>query len=70
MPELNLEALAERLTALEMQMATLRVGGTTPRDWRTVVGISEETDFSRLMQAEMAAARDKERRDLECESLP
>ena len=70
MPELNLEALAERLTALEMQMATLRGVVPPTRDWRTVVGISEESEFSRLMQAEIAAARAAEQRELDREGAP
>ena len=35
------------------------------KDWRSVVGISEMTDFSRLMQAEMDALRDADRRAAE-----
>lgn len=72
MSELTLEAVAERLAALERQVAALTAAVTPPqvsagvmpasRDWRSVVGISEETEFSRLMQAEMAAAREAERK--------
>ena len=65
MPELTLESLAARLSEVERELAALR---TRPpavipptRDWRSVIGISEETEFSRLMLAEMEAARDAER---------
>ena len=65
MPELTLEALAARVAALEREVSQLK--GKPPsvipptRDWRSVVGISEETDFSRAMMAEMAARREAER---------
>ncbi len=66
MPELTLESLAARLSEVERELAALR---TRPpavipptRDWRSVVGISEETDFSRAMQAEMDAAREAARK--------
>lgn len=69
MPEVTLEAVVERLAALERQVAALTAATPAPaglvpatRDWRSVVGISEETDFSRQMQAEMDAAREAERK--------
>lgn len=61
MPEVTLESLAARLAAVERELAALR-GVTLPsRDWRSVAGISEETEFSRRMQAEMKAIKDAER---------
>ena len=69
MPELTLESLAARVAELEREVTALK--GKPPsvlppmRDWRSVVGISEETDFSRAMQAEMAAAREAARRAAE-----
>lgn len=63
MPELTLESLAARVAELERKLAH-----TSPsvipasRDWRSVVGISEETEFSRGMLAEMAAYREDERK--------
>ena len=61
MPALTLETLAERVATLEQKLAAF--GGVIPptRDWRSVVGISEETEFSRNMLAEMEADRDAER---------
>lgn len=62
MPNLTLESLAARVTMLEEKFAA--IGGVIPatRDWRSVVGISEETEFSRLMAAEMEANREVERK--------
>ncbi len=61
MPELTLEALAARLAVVEQKLSALSAVVPPTRDWRSVVGISEETEFSRLMQAEMDAAREAER---------
>jgi hypothetical protein len=66
MPELTLESLAARVAELEREVVALK--GRPPsvippsRDWRSVIGISEESDFSRAMQAEMDALREAERR--------
>jgi len=63
MPEITLESLAARLDALERRFA-----GTSPsvvppsRDWRSVVGLSEENDFTRQMYADMQALREAERK--------
>ena len=62
MAELTLESLAARLEAVERTLAGQANVIPPTRDWRSVVGISEETEFSRLMQAEMAAAREVERK--------
>ena len=62
MPELTLEALAARLAVVEQKLSALSAVVPPTRDWRSVVGISQETEFSRLMQAEMDAARDAERK--------
>ena len=61
MNELTLEALAQRISALEQRMAML--AGVIPptKDWRSAVGISEETEFSRAWMAEMKALKDAER---------
>ena len=61
MPELTLEALAARLALVEQKLSALTAVVPPSRDWRSVVGISQETEFSRLMQAEMDAAREVER---------
>ena len=71
MPELTLESLAARVAELEREAAARKEApaGVIPatRDWRSVVGISEETEFSRAMQAEIQAARDAEQAALEAE---
>ncbi len=62
MNDLTLESLAERLAALERKVAALTPNVVPPaRDWRSVVGISEETEFSRQWLAEMTTRRDAER---------
>jgi hypothetical protein len=61
MEPLTLETLAARVATLEQKVAALGTVLPPVRDWRSVVGISEETEFSRLMAAEMAAAREAER---------
>ena len=63
MSELTLESLARRLEEVERRLNEQQPLVIAPtKDWRSVVGISEETDFSRLMQAEMNALRDADRR--------
>jgi hypothetical protein len=51
--------LAKRIEALEKKLAE----GTPPgkKDWRRVVGISEDNEFTRAMQAEIEANREAER---------
>lgn len=63
MNELTLESLAKRVEALERRLAG--TGNLIPplRSWQSVVGISEETEFSRAMQAEMKAIKDAERQE-------
>ena len=68
MSELTLESLARRLDEVERRLNEKQPSVITPtKDWRSVVGISEMTDFSRLMQAEMDALRDADRRSAETE---
>jgi hypothetical protein len=61
MPELTPEALAARLAVVEQKLSSLTAIVPPTRDWRSVIGISEETDFSRLMQAEMQTLREEHR---------
>ena len=65
MPELTLESLAARVAELERELSALKAKSpvviSPTRDWRSVVGISEETDFSRAMLAEMEANSEAER---------
>ncbi|MBX9580955.1 MAG: hypothetical protein K2X87_11660 [Gemmataceae bacterium] len=68
MPEVTLEAVAERLAALERQVAALtastRPPGAVPAvgDWRCVVGISADNEFTRQVLAEIEANSEAERR--------
>jgi len=48
------------VAALEKQVASLSSVIPPDGDWRSVVGISEETEFSRQMMAEMKAIREAE----------
>ena len=62
MPELTLESLARRLEEVERRLNEKQPSViSTTRDWRCVVGISEDNDFTRLMLAEIQAAHDAER---------
>lgn len=65
MSELTLEALSHRLEAVEQTLRSLTTVIPPARDWRKVVGISEETEFSRQMLADMDASREVERRRAE-----
>lgn len=62
MPEVTLESLAARLSAVERDLAALK-GGYTPavRDWESVVGTFEDTESFRRMQAEITAIKDAQR---------
>ena len=64
--ELTLESLARRLDEIERRLNEQQLA--TTRDWRSVVGISEETEFSRSMQAEMDALREADHRAAEAEA--
>jgi hypothetical protein len=68
MQELTLESLARRLEEVERRLNERQSAVMAPtKNWRSVVGISEMTDFSRRMQAEMDALRDVDRRAAETE---
>ena len=60
MAELTLEALAQRVEALERAM-TLRLKATRRKDWRRVVGMFGESEFMRQVDAEGQAIREAER---------
>ncbi len=63
MAELSLEALAKRIEMLEKKMAEQEAEKTgRKRDWRRVVGVSGDNEFTRLMEAEIEAAREADRR--------
>jgi len=61
MPELTLETLAARLAEVERQLAAQTNVVPATKDWRTVVGISEDNEFTRAMLAEIEANSNAER---------
>jgi hypothetical protein len=61
MTELTLEALAKRIELIEQKLAELSLP-PKPKDWRKVVGISEDNEFNRLVLAEIEANSEAERR--------
>ena len=62
-PELTLESLAARLAEVERKLAQWDGVRPASRDWREVVGKSEDNEFTRSMRAEMAAIKEAERRE-------
>lgn len=66
MNELTLEALAKRIEAIELQLAAQR---SPKKDWRRVVGISDDNEFTRAMLTEIEAQRDAQRKAAE-EAIP
>ncbi|MBX9626913.1 MAG: hypothetical protein K2X82_24140 [Gemmataceae bacterium] len=68
MTELTLEAVAERLAALERQVAALTASADVipaTRDWRSVVGMFDGSEFMRQVDAEIEAMRAAEQRALD-----
>lgn len=61
MPEITLESLAARMAELERKLVTQPSESTRSRDWRKVVGISEDNEFTRAMLAEIEANSEAER---------
>ena len=61
MSEITLQDLATRLELVEKKLANLTSVQPPTRDWKSVVGISEQNDFTRDMYAEMQARREEER---------
>ena len=66
MNDLTLEGLAKRIEVIELQLAAQR---SPKKDWRRVVGISDDNEFTRAMLAEIEAQRDAERKAAE-EAIP
>jgi hypothetical protein len=58
--ELTLESLARRVEAIERQLASQR-SGERKKDWRRVVGIFEDTEFSRAVDEEGRKIREADR---------
>ncbi len=62
MSELTLESLARRLEELERRLDEKQpLIIAPPKDWRRVVGISGDNEFTRLMLAEIEAAHEADR---------
>lgn len=63
MPDVTLESLAARLAEVERKLATTPADQPRQRDWRRVVGRSEDNEFTRAMLAEIEANSEAERRE-------
>ena len=62
MAEPTLEEIVTRLEAVEMQLAEQAAAKKTrKKDWRRVVGMSQDNEFTRQMQKEIEANREAER---------
>lgn len=60
MPEMTLEALAKRVEELERKLAELS-NPAPVKDWRSVVGMFDDSEFMRQVDAEAAAIREASR---------
>jgi len=71
MSELTLESLARRLDEIERRLNEKESNFIQPtRDWKSVVGISEDNEFTRLMQAEIETAHEADRQAALSEETP
>ena len=71
MSELTLQSLARRLEEVERRLNDKQPSIITPtEDWRRVVGISEDNEFTRLMLAEIEAAHEADRQAALAEDVP
>ena len=71
MSELTLESLARRLDEIERRLNEKQASVIAPtKDWRSVVGISEDNEFTRLMLAEIEAAHEADRQAALSEEVP
>ncbi len=71
MSDLTLESLARRLEEVERRLNEMQPSIIAPtRDWRSVVGISEDNEFTQLMQAEIEAAHEADRQAALAEESP
>ena len=65
MSELTLETLASRVAELEREVTSLKSKSPAvipaSRDWRSVVGMFEDSDFMRQVDAEVLALRNAEK---------
>ena len=62
MTELTLEDVVKRLEAVERELAEQRAARApdTGKDWRGVVGVSEDNEFTRLLLSEIEANSEAE----------
>ena len=69
MPELTLETLAARVAELERELAALKAKPPSvipaTRNWQSVVGMFEDSEFMRQVDAEVAALRQAEQNALD-----
>ena len=71
MSELSLESLARRLEEVKRRLNEKQPSITAPtKDWRRVVGISDDNEFTRLMLAEIEAAHEVDRQAALAEESP
>jgi hypothetical protein len=71
MSEPTLESLARRLEEVERRLNEQQPAIIAPtKDWRSVVGISVDNEFTRLMLAEIEAAHEADRQDALAEEAP
>ena len=71
MSELSLESLARRLEEVERRMNERQSSvPASSKDWRRVVGISEDNEFTRLMLAEIGVAHEADRQAALSEEAP
>lgn len=71
MSELTLESLARRVEEIERRLNWKEPSVIAPtKDWRSVVGISEDNEFTRLMLAEIETAREADRQAASSEEAP
>jgi hypothetical protein len=69
MSELTLESLAKRVEALETSLGA-KESNRSPKDWRNVVGMFQDSDFMRAVDEECLRLREREREAARCEELP
>jgi hypothetical protein len=62
MPEPILESSARRLDEIERRLNERSSVIMPTKDWRSVIGISEDNEFTRLMLAEIEAAHEADRK--------
>lgn len=61
MTEPTLESLADRIAALERKLVVKPTGEGAQYDWRSIVGMMDDNEFTREWIAEMEAIREADR---------